>query len=44
LVIPLIVRAVAETQGVNTRVAILAVAAPVLLYLAFLAVYVLLID
>jgi hypothetical protein len=44
LAIPLIVRAVVETQRVSTRVGILAVAAPVLLYLAFFALYVLLID
>lgn len=44
LAIPLMIRAVAETQRVSTAVGILAVAAPVLLYLAFFVFYVLLID
>ena len=37
LATPLFVRAVAETQSVRTRVAIVAVATPVLLYAAFFA-------
>lgn len=44
LAVPLFVRAVAETQSVRIRVAIVAVATPVLLYAAFFAFVVLVLD
>jgi hypothetical protein len=44
LATPLFVRAVAETQSVRTRVATIAVATPVLLYAAFFAYLVLVLD
>ena len=44
LALPLYVRAVAETQSVGTRIAMLAVATPVVLYAAFFVYYAAFID